>query len=139
MHLHNPTQLTALSDALIGASYFAIPAALGSSAAARHRLFGKTLTEPGGLLLILFAAFIFSCGIGHWIDAWFLFRGQCSGVEDVKVAWNWVTATISVLTMIVLVPVASRYIALLYKQVDEAQLALTIQLLKERLERAQKP
>ena len=54
------------------------------------------------VIRILFALFVFSCGIGHWIDAFYISQGQCASFTPVKSYWNWVTAVLSVATVLTL-------------------------------------
>lgn len=113
-----PLNPRAISDQLIAVAYLAIPLALLASAVARRHIMHRSFRDPANLLLLLFAAFILSCGIGHQIDAYFISNSQCAAFTSLKTWWNWVTASLSVLTALVLVPMLPTYVILLYKPID---------------------
>lgn len=86
--LWNPwlTSLHAVSDGLVLMAYFSIPLLLFV-----NRQHIDTQIRP---VLLLFAAFIFSCGIGHGLSVWNIWHAN----YWVEGLWTWVTATISLYT-----------------------------------------
>lgn len=77
------TFVHALGDGGVALSYFSIPILLLVS---RDRI-----TVESRPLLMLFAAFILSCGVGHVLSAWNIWHSQ----YWIEGAWKWVTLTIS--------------------------------------------
>ncbi len=86
--LWNPwlTSLHAVSDGLVLVAYFSIPLLLFL-----NRQHIDAQIRP---VLLLFAAFIFSCGIGHGLNVWNIWHAN----YWVEGLWTWVTATISLCT-----------------------------------------
>lgn len=76
--------------------------------------------------MILFTAFIFACGFGHQIDAYFEWRGMCASTSQLKVTWNWVTAILSLGTAIVVVPRAIDYMTAVTYPVDFSQFQMRL-------------
>ncbi len=93
--------LHAVSDALIAASYFAIPAIIIYFTRWRRDL-------PFPAVFLLFAAFILSCGATHVMGIVTLWEP----VYRLDGAIKALTATFSVLTALVLVPLVPRALAL---------------------------
>jgi len=93
--------LTAISNLLIAAAYFSIPAALAA----------LLIRRPGfeyASVLVLFAAFILACGTTHVFEAvtlWVPFY-WISGITDA------VTAALSIATAIILWPLLPKLVAL---------------------------
>lgn len=84
-----------IDDLIITVAYFSIPVQLLASLCRYPRLAGAMPLKIVGLL-VLFALFIFFCGVGH------LFR--CIGWSDVYFdLLNWTTAVISLITALYLV------------------------------------
>ncbi|HEY9738010.1 MAG TPA: GGDEF domain-containing protein [Trichocoleus sp.] len=77
------TFLHALGDGGIAVAYLSIPVLLYI-----HRNQATPATRP---LLLLFAAFILSCGIGHIFSAWNIWHGD----YWIEGSWKWVTLSIS--------------------------------------------
>jgi len=116
----------AISDSLIGLSYFTIPLALAVIAKRRRDL----VLRP---LLWLFAAFILLCGTTHWIDILTLWV-PAYGLEGLVKA---VTAVVSVFTAIALWQLLPKALALPSPaQYREANMALLAS--QEKLSQAQK-
>lgn len=86
--LWNPwlTALHVVSDSLVLLAYFSIPLLLFL-----NRQYIEAQIRP---VLLLFAAFIFSCGIGHGLSVWNIWHAN----YWVEGLWTWVTATISLYT-----------------------------------------
>ncbi len=86
--LWNPwlTSLHVVSDSLVLVAYFSIPLLLFL-----NRQHIDAQIRP---VLLLFAAFIFSCGIGHGLSVWNIWHAN----YWVEGLWTWVTATISLYT-----------------------------------------
>jgi diguanylate cyclase (GGDEF)-like protein len=80
------TSLHVISDGLITVAYFSIPLLL-----LLNRQHIDAQIRP---VLLLFAAFIFSCGIGHGIRVWNVWHAN----YWIEGFWTWVTATVSLLT-----------------------------------------
>jgi len=98
--LHGYTHIAA--DLAIAGAYFAIPVALLILTLRR----GRDLPFPG--VFWLFCAFIMSCGLGHFIDAMMFYQPSYRVLTGVKVT----TATVSWFTLIALIPVVPRALAL---------------------------
>jgi diguanylate cyclase (GGDEF)-like protein len=83
--LWNPwlTSLHALADAGIAVAYFSIPVLLYF-----YRQHAATAARP---VLLLFAAFILSCGVGHVISAWNIWHAN----YWLEGSWKWVTMIVS--------------------------------------------
>ncbi len=86
--LWNPwlTSLHSVSDGLILVSYFFIPLLL-----LLNRQYIDSQVRPP---LLLFAAFIFSCGIGHGLRVWNIWHTN----YWIEGAWAWITAVVSLYT-----------------------------------------
>ncbi|MBD2258483.1 GGDEF domain-containing protein [Pseudanabaena sp. FACHB-2040] len=87
--LWNPwlTSLHALADGGIAVAYFSIPVLLYI-----YREHAATAARP---LLLLFAAFILSCGVGHVLSAWNIWHAN----YWIEGSWKWVTLSISSYTV----------------------------------------
>ncbi len=126
-----------VSDEIIAVTYLVIPIELAASAVYRNVTMRRRWTDPATLLLLLFAAFIFACGVGHQLDSWFISEEECSAWTPLKTNWNWVTAALSALTLAFLIPGCPRYVAWLYRPVDAAHLYDTIEELQHTVETLQ--
>ena len=93
-----------ISDALIGIAYYGLPVGILLSAKARARVASRVLRDPQSQVLLLFSAFILSCGSGHFIDAFYTFHGECAATTGIKQFCNTSTAVLSLLTLAVLAP-----------------------------------
>lgn len=80
------TSLHVASDLAVAVAYFSIPLLL-----LLNRQHIDTQIRP---VLLLFAAFIFSCGIGHGLRIWNIWHTQ----YWLEGGWTWVTAVISLYT-----------------------------------------
>ncbi|MBD0335098.1 MAG: GGDEF domain-containing protein [Cyanobacteria bacterium Co-bin13] len=83
--LWNPwlTSLHALADVGTALAYFSIPVLLYV-----YREQAATAARP---LLLLFAAFILSCGIGHVLSVWNIWHAN----YWIEGSWKWVTMSVS--------------------------------------------
>lgn len=93
--------LHVVSDGLIALAYFAIPIALAFFAARRREV-------PFPWMFLMFAAFIFACGVTHVFGIWTVWNPEY-GVEGLAKA---ATAVISVATASLLIPVLPKALAL---------------------------
>jgi diguanylate cyclase (GGDEF)-like protein len=86
--LWNPwlTSLHVVGDGLVMIAYFSIPLMLFIN---RHHIDAQI--RP---VMLLFAAFIFSCSIGHGLRVWNIWHAH----YWLEGAWAWVTASISLYT-----------------------------------------
>lgn len=80
------TALHVTTDVLISVAYFSIPTVLVLN---RH-----LVAENAKRLLLLFAAFILSCGVGHSLQAWNIWHAQ----YWLEGGWKSVTAFVSIVT-----------------------------------------
>lgn len=80
------TSLHVVSDGLVMVAYFSIPLLLFLN---RQHIDVKI--RP---VLLLFAAFIFSCGIGHGLSVWNIWHAN----YWIEGYWTWITAIISLYT-----------------------------------------
>lgn len=110
--------LLAIPDQIIALAYYSMSGALLFSARRRIAVVGIGLSDPATLLIVMFALFILSCGVGHQIDAWFVAQGICSILSPFKKVVNWTTASISATTAVVVVKNMSAYIMLVLQAVD---------------------
>jgi signal transduction histidine kinase/CheY-like chemotaxis protein/HPt (histidine-containing phosphotransfer) domain-containing protein len=88
--------LHAVSDAAIGLAYFTIPFTLGIVVRKRRDLVFWPVTA-------LFAAFIFLCGIGHWLNLLTLWV-PAYGIEGVVKGLTAVASLVTALTFWLLLP-----------------------------------
>lgn len=86
--------LTIVSDLVIAGSYFAIPVMLVLAMRMRERRTGDATPGAVRLVLLLFAAFIICCGVGHVLDA-LLFWWPAYPLVAV---WAALTALVSAVT-----------------------------------------
>ncbi len=93
-----------ITDAIIAASYFAIPVGLAWTARARAFRLSKRI-------LYLAAAFIVLCGAGHGRHAWLEWHGRCASF-DLATSWmNLATASASILFVAAVIPHIGLFIA----------------------------
>jgi diguanylate cyclase (GGDEF)-like protein len=85
------TSLHVIGDTLVALAYFSIPWVIYHNR--------DYILEPMRPLVLLFAAFILSCGVGHSIRIWNIWHANY-WLEGV---WSWVTGLISLYTAIRLV------------------------------------
>lgn len=119
-----------VTDEIIALAYFTIPVWLAFSARARKlaiRANGQTW------IIILFVAFIFSCGFGHQIDAYYEWHGLCAAFSPFKTYWNWATAVLSMITAILIVPRSIDYMEAFSAPVDVMKLQQRITELERKL------
>lgn len=90
-------------DIVIGLSYLALPTAMVILAWDNKSIWARRI-------LWMYSAFIVSCGIGHCIDAYYLFRGECSAGSWLKSIVNYSTAILSLLTACTIIPMLPTYI-----------------------------
>ncbi len=119
----------AVSDQIIAVAYFSMPVWLIFSARAR-RLARRANGQSW--MLLLFGAFIFSCGLGHEIDAYFEFSGLCAASSRAREIENWITAVLSALTTGLLLPLAVKYITAFTAPLDAAEMDRRITDLEKR-------
>lgn len=109
-----------ISDTIIGISYLAIPVGLLITGNVHDH---KPITK----ILVLFATFILFCGGGHFIDAWYEWRGMCSVFGKLRGLWNIGTAIASVTTASVVLLNLRSYVSAAKRPFDllavEARLA----------------
>jgi GGDEF domain-containing protein len=88
--LWNPwlTALHVIGDMLVALAYFSIPWIIYRN---RHYI-----VEPMRPLVLLFAAFILSCGVGHSIRSWNIWHTNY-WLEGI---WSWITGLISCYTAV---------------------------------------
>jgi len=101
--------LNVLSDAFIAAAYFFIPVCL-------FLVLRRKPNTPYRPLVIMFSAFILSCGVTHVMSIWSVWHGDYGLVGLSKA----VTAVVSVATVVMLVPWLPKITRL--KSPDEQQL-----------------
>lgn len=80
------TSLHVVGDSLVLVAYFSIPLLL-----LLNRQYIAVQMRP---VLLLFAAFIFSCGVGHGMRLWNIWHAN----YWLEGGWSWVTATVSLYT-----------------------------------------
>lgn len=107
------TLMHVLADVAIAGAYLSIPIMMFLQ---RHRVTARI--RP---LLILFAAFILSCGIGHTLSAWNIWHGD----YWIEGGWKVVTATISIWTALELTRQFPFIMGLQQRLEDTEQLAYT--------------
>src|SRR6266850_2115737 len=93
--------LHAISDGVIAVSYYLIPLALVYFVRKRTDL-------PFHWMFVLFGIFIFGCGTTHLMEVWTLWHGTYRLAGVIKA----LTAGVSVLTAVMLVPLIPRALAL---------------------------
>lgn len=93
--------LNVVSDILIAAAYFSIPFFL-------YYFFNRRPNMPFRNVIGMFTIFIFSCGVTHLIGVWNVWHGNY-GIQGIAKA---VTATASVATALMLIPVMPQLMAL---------------------------
>ena len=84
--------LHAVSDAIIGVSYYSIPILLGYFAHKRRDLEFKWM-------FVLFGAFIMACGTTHLLEVWTIWNGTYRLTGVVKLATGFISAATAVLLM----------------------------------------
>ncbi|MEQ8671976.1 MAG: ATP-binding protein [Aggregatilineales bacterium] len=89
-----------VSDSLIGVSYMAISTML----VVMHRRFNQVL--PYSWLILAFAAFIFSCGITHFMDVWTLWNPT----YRLSAYTKFITAVVSAGTAFIIPPLIPKYV-----------------------------
>jgi diguanylate cyclase (GGDEF)-like protein len=80
------TSLHVISDTMVAVAYFSIPIILYKN----HHY----AAEPIRPILYLFCAFILSCGVGHFLQAWNIWHADY-WLEGI---WTWLTGAISLYT-----------------------------------------
>ena len=85
-----------IDDMIIAVAYFTIPLQLVASLTYYPRLMNMPIKILG--VVILFALFVWCCGFGHFLRA---ARYENQYVHGVA---NWITAVVSLLTAVVLLP-----------------------------------
>lgn len=112
-----------VEDLLIALAYFSIPIQLVVSISFYPRL--KSMPSRVLGLVILFALFIFFCGLSHVL--------RCFGSTDgPSFAWiNWLTAVISVATSLYLLPMTPSLLGTIDDTIDD------LMVLKDRAEKSQ--
>lgn len=93
----NLISLMMVSDLIIGFSYFLIAVVIfWRFERIVCLLYGRYIPVMFHIRMItmMFAAFVISCGIGHFIDVWNLF----SGMYWMKAWWNTMTAFLSIMS-----------------------------------------
>jgi hypothetical protein len=122
----------AASDEAIALAYFSIPIWLAFSARARR----IAMRANGQVwILLLFGAFILSCGFGHEIDAYYELYGTCAALSPLKMYWNWQTATLSTTTAVLVVPRSLAYMTAFNSTVDFVALQSRIAELEKEIEK----
>lgn len=122
----------AVYNLVIGAAYYAMPVALLMSAKARSSVADLGWRDPMIKVLVLFGAFILSCGTGHFVDAWYDYAGECAALTTMKQVCNASTALWSVLTCVVIAPNLRSYLHAISRVIDMARLEDRIARLEDR-------
>ncbi|MEL6686340.1 MAG: ATP-binding protein [Pseudomonadota bacterium] len=113
--------LNVVSDLLIALAYFSIPLFL-------FYFFRHRRNMPFRGVVLMFSLFIFSCGVTHLLGVWTVWNGNY-GVQGLGKA---ITASISIATALMLIPVMPHLMALRSpKELELANDALTLEI-KER-------
>jgi signal transduction histidine kinase len=119
--------LNVVSDVLIALAYFSIPIFL-------YYFFRHRPNMPFRGVILMFSLFIFSCGITHLLGVWTVWNGNY-GVQGLGKA---VTASVSIATALMLIPVMPQLLALRSpKELEQVNETLTIEV-KERKKSEQK-
>ena len=103
-----------ISDGIIAAAYFSIPVTLLYFLRRRPDI-------PFPAMIVLFAAFIVLCGVGHLIDIWTVWHPVYAFAGAEKAA----TALVSIATAIAMVPIVPQVLAMrtpaeMQREVDKA-------------------
>ena len=108
-----------VADLIIAIAYFSIPLQIVWSLTRHAALARKVASKPLILLLILFALFIFCCGIGHLV--------RCLGWRDTRLfqVVNVITAIVSMVTALYLIPIMPRVRELVFSRDGDAGLIPT--------------
>lgn len=106
----NPFLNQAISDQIIALAYYAIPVALALSERARRMV---VRAHAESRMILLFTSFVISCAVGHQIDSFYEFHGVCASLSPLREGWSWLTASLSVLTVVLLLPSIFKYLAIL--------------------------
>ena len=95
----NELTMMDVADLIITIAYFSIPLQIVWSLARHPALTRKVASNSAILLLVLFALFIFCCGVGHLV--------RCLGLSDTRLfqVVNVVTAVVSMVTALYLIPI----------------------------------
>ena len=109
-----------ISDAIIALSYYSIPLTL---------LFflRKRPDIPFPAMIVLFATFIVLCGTGHAIEIWTVW----DPVYAFQGTWKAVTAFVSILTALAMVPIVPQVLAMRTPAEMQAEVDKTVEALRE--------
>jgi len=82
--------------------------------------------RPLRAFLVLCAAFVFLCGLGHGQEAWFGFRGKCGRYNTIFLWWNALTALVSAVTAWVVLTYFRVYIEEMKRALTVAELTVLL-------------